>query len=100
MGKKHPRVRIFLLVVTSLAVSLSSGYSDYSGLASDYRCLDLSFETFDQEYQVDACGAELRLFRSLGFLDAFQPTLCLFERSSPFFCQLPLLDRETPILRC
>jgi hypothetical protein len=94
-------IQIFLVIAISFAIALSSTYvCYYTVAAADFLSLNLKLEAFDQEYLLAANQSEVKISRSVGFFNRFQPVSCLIGIPSNLFSQILSLDQKTLVLRC
>jgi len=98
---KRKPTQIFLVIVISLFIFVSSTYGQYYVLASaDFISHNLKLEAFDQDYLSAANQSESKACRSGALLKDFQLATYLFGLRSHLSSQISSLDQETSILRC
>jgi hypothetical protein len=93
--------QIFLVIVMSLFISMSSTYFHYYSLAeTDVLSLDLSIGNLGQGNLLVDQHTESKVFISRIFSIIFLMETSLFEQFSNFFSQAPCFDQKNLIFRC
>jgi hypothetical protein len=101
MNRNFNKIQIFLVIIITFSIPLSSAYFQYCTLAAaDFLSPNLNFETSDQEYLQAANQSQLKVARLGGFFNLFQLATCLFGERSHLLSQIPSLNQENLVLRC
>jgi hypothetical protein len=101
MNRNFKRIQLFLLIIITFSIPLSSAYFQYCTLAAaDFLSPNLNFETSDQEYLLAANQSQLKVSRIGGFFNLFQMAICLSGQCFHLFSQIPSLNQKSLVLLC